>query len=213
MSKAGGYRFDNTSIAIFARVPQPGQVKTRLARGIGNVGATRAYSLMAEQTVRRVSQARLAPVSLYATPHSRSALFQRWRREYGVALHQQPTGNLGRRMHHVLGQCLRKHQAAVIIGSDAPALTTAQIAEALQSLNNGADAVFIPCEDGGYALAGLSRRCLRLFTGIRWGSSRVMQTTRARAITSGMRTCFLQPTWDVDNIVDLRRARRSGLLE
>ena len=212
MSTVNDYQFPGAHIAIFARLPQPGKVKTRLARSIGNIPAARAYRQMAEQTVRRVSQARLAPVTLYGTPHHCSALFRRWRRDYGVALRRQPAGELGRRMHHVLGQCLRTHQAVVVIGTDAPALEPEEIAAALQQLHEGADAVFIPCEDGGYALAGLNRRCQRLFTGIPWGRSRVMRITRTRMITTGTQGAMLSQSWDVDDASDLRRARRLGRL-
>ena len=212
MSTGNDYQFAGAGIAIFARIPQPGRVKTRLARRIGNIPATRAYRQMAEKTIRRVSQARLAPVTVYGAPHHCSALFRRWRRDYGVALRQQPAGDLGRRMNQVLGQCLRHKQAAIVIGTDAPALEVEQIAIALQKLHEGADAVFIPCEDGGYALAGLSRHCQRLFTGIPWGSSRVMQITRTRMTTTGAQGVLLPWSWDVDDATDLRRARRSGVL-
>lgn len=212
MSDHRTYRFPQMRIAVFARIPETGRVKTRLARGIGAVPATRAYRRMAEKTVARLSEARLAPVTVYATPHARAACFLRWRREYGVALRRQPDGPLGWRMHHVLGQALRKTEAAVVIGTDAPALDSEHIAAALESLQNGCEAVFVPCEDGGYALAGLNRRCLRLFSGIAWGSSRVMQTTRTRLVSTGVRARLLPPTRDVDTARDLRHARRCGLL-
>ncbi len=212
MSHTRGYRYPDARIAIFARLPQPGRVKTRLAQRIGNIPATRAYRQMAETTVRRISAAELAPVTLYATPHGSSALFQRWRRDYGIAIRQQPRGKLGRRMHHVLGQSLRDSRIAVVIGTDAPALDIGQVEAALQHLHEGADAVFVPCEDGGYALAGLRRRCERLFTGINWGSGRVTQTTRTRIATSGIHGVFLKSCWDIDDAAGLRRARRCGVL-
>jgi glycosyltransferase A (GT-A) superfamily protein (DUF2064 family) len=73
--------------------------------------------------------------------------------------------------------------------------------------------VFVPCEDGGYALIGLQRIEARLFDGIAWGGENVMADTRARLTGLGWRWRELETLWDVDRPEDYARLMESGLLE
>jgi glycosyltransferase A (GT-A) superfamily protein (DUF2064 family) len=85
--------------------------------------------------------------------------------------------------------------------------------QADHALREGADAVFVPCEDGGYALIGLQRVDARLFDCIAWGGDNVMADTRARLTGLGWRWRELETLWDVDRPEDYRRLLASGLLE
>ncbi|MDA1116706.1 MAG: DUF2064 domain-containing protein, partial [Proteobacteria bacterium] len=80
-------------------------------------------------------------------------------------------------------------------------------------LAGGADAVFAPAEDGGYALVALRRVSPRLFAGIEWGGPRVMAQTRERLLALGWRWRELRTVWDVDRPEDYRRLQRASLLQ
>ena len=104
-------------------------------------------------------------------------------------------------------------RAALLIGSDCPALTARHLRQADRALRDGADAVFVPCEDGGYALIGLKRVDARLFDGIAWGGETVMAETRSRLRGLGWRWRELETLWDVDRPEDYQRLLASGLLD
>jgi rSAM/selenodomain-associated transferase 1 len=195
-------------LIVFARAPVAGRVKTRLAPVLGRDGAARLHERLLENTLRTAKAARFARVHLYCAPHSRGRYFSALRRRYGVRLAAQGRGGLGERMH----RALRRHPGAVLIGSDCPALRPADLRAAARTLDRGADAVFSPAEDGGYALIGLRRSAAALFRGVAWGSSEVMAQTRARMERLGWRWRELRTVWDVDRPADLQRLGRSRLL-
>jgi glycosyltransferase A (GT-A) superfamily protein (DUF2064 family) len=116
-------------------------------------------------------------------------------------------------MHAAFESVLARHSRALLVGSDCPALTARHLREADQALRDGADAVFVPCEDGGYALIGLRRIDPLLFEGIRWGDDSVMAGTRDRLRSLGWRWRELETLWDVDRPEDYQRLLNSGLLE
>ena len=101
---------------------------------------------------------------------------------------------------------------AILIGSDCPALRARHLRHADQALRDGADAVFVPCEDGGYALIGLNRVDRRLFDGIAWGGDAVMAETRRRLAALGWQWRELETLWDVDRPEDYERLVASRLL-
>jgi len=195
-------------VIVFARSPEPGRVKTRLAPLLGERGAARLYARMLEQALRTASAARVGRVELYCASGIRSPYFKRIRECFGVRLQSQGRGDLGERMY----RALRRHPGAVLIGSDCPALRPADLRAAACALRAGADAVLSPSEDGGYALIGLRRAARSVFDGVAWGGPKVLDQTRTRLRRRGWRWRELRTVWDVDRPEDLARLRRSGLL-
>jgi len=100
----------------------------------------------------------------------------------------------------------------LLIGSDCPALSARHLRRAERILRDGADAVFAPCEDGGYALVGLRRLDRRIFDDIAWGRETVMAETRKRLSALGWEWRELDMLWDVDRPGDYQRLVASGLL-
>jgi rSAM/selenodomain-associated transferase 1 len=177
---------------IFARPALPGRVKTRLVPLLGKKGAARLYARMRARALRTAKSAGFTPKMLLST--------------------SQGPGNLGERMHRAMARMLEKHESAILIGSDCPAMKAADLQAAARALRSGVDAVFSPAEDGGYALIGLRRNSRRLFSGVAWGGPRVMAQTRRRLKTLRWRWKELRMLWDVDRPDDVRRLRRERLL-
>ena len=115
-------------------------------------------------------------------------------------------------MYRAFERTLRSHPYAVLIGSDCPALSRADLRAAARALRAGADAVLSPAADGGYALIGLRRVSRRLFDGIPWGGPQVMEQTRRRLKALRWRWRELRTLWDVDRPEDVARLRKSRLL-
>lgn len=201
-----------TALVVFAKAPQPGRVKTRLAPLLGESGAARLHARLVEDALRVAAQARFARIELHCAPRVRDPFFAALARRHRIRLRAQGAGDLGARMRRAFERVLRAADAAVLIGTDCPAMRTADLRAAASALREGADAVFCPAEDGGYALVGLRRVSSRLFTGIEWGSATVMSDTRARLRGLGWRWRELRTVWDVDRPEDYARLRRSGLL-
>jgi rSAM/selenodomain-associated transferase 1 len=199
-------------LIVFARAPVPGRVKTRLAATIGSLAAAQLHAQLLERAVATAVAARAGVVELHCAPDARHPRFRSLAERYGIALRAQPRGDLGERMHRALARALRSAEAAVLIGSDCPALRAADLRRAVRLLREGSDAVFAPAADGGYVLVGLRRSAPRLFSGIAWGGARVMAATRDRLRRLGWSWRELRALWDVDRPADHARLRRSRLL-
>ncbi len=196
------------ALIVFARAPEPGRVKTRLAPMLGEKGAALLHARLLERTLGTAKAAGFDIVYLYCDRGIRGSYFRGLKRRFGVQLRAQGSGDLGDRMF----RALRRHPGAVLIGSDCPALRPADLRAAIRALRAGADAVLSPAEDGGYPLIGLRRAARPLFEGVAWGSAQVLAQTRRRLARLGWRWKELRMLWDVDRPEDVLRLQRSGLL-
>lgn len=202
-------------LIIFSRAPRPGRVKSRLRSALGAAGAARLHARLLARAVATAHAARCGAVELHCAPHSGHPLFRALARRHGMRLRTQAGGDLGARMHAALAGALEgahaRADAAVLIGSDCPALRPADIRAAFAALRAGADLVLAPAEDGGYPLIGLRRVSSALFEGMPWGGPAVLRETRARASRLGWSVALLRTLWDVDRPRDVARLRRAKL--
>jgi rSAM/selenodomain-associated transferase 1 len=200
-----------TPVIVFAKAPRPGAVKTRLIPALGAAGAARLHERLVDRTLATVAAAGLGPLELCADPAGDPFLAAR-AAAHGAALAEQGSGDLGARMQRAFARVLAQAPAAILVGSDCPALTPAHLREASHALATG-DVVIGPAEDGGYVLIGLARVHPSLFEGIAWGGPEVLAQTRARLAALGWRAAELDPLWDVDRPEDLVRLAGDPLLE
>ena len=203
---------DGTAVIVFAKAPRPGAVKTRLVPLLAAEEAAALHARFVKRTIETARAASLHPVELYCAPDSDDPFFRFCAGHYGITTRAQAGDDLGERMWAAFGQALAVHARVLLVGSDCPALTARHLRQAERALRDGHDAVFIPCEDGGYALIGLKRADRKLFEGIEWGGNGVMTQTRARLAALGWRWHELETLWDVDRPEDYRRLVASGLL-
>jgi rSAM/selenodomain-associated transferase 1 len=204
---------DGTAVIVFAKAARPGAVKTRLVPLLGEEGAAALHVKLVRHTLDALRAASLKGAQLHCTPGTDDPFFWFCSGHYGVTLHEQAAGDLGQRMLVALKNALANHAAALLVGTDCPALTARHLRQAERVLREGDDAVFVPCEDGGYALVGLKRADAKLFDGIAWGGDQVMSDTRVRLQQLGWRWRELETLWDVDRPGDYDRLVRSGLLD
>ncbi|HET9385645.1 MAG TPA: TIGR04282 family arsenosugar biosynthesis glycosyltransferase [Gemmatimonadales bacterium] len=204
---------DVTAVIVFARAPRPGAVKTRLMPLLGAEGAAALHAQFVERTLTTAQATSLHPIELHCAPDTNDLFFQFCAEHYGITVKPQVEGDLGGRMWSAFRQALTAHARVLLVGSDCPALTPRHLRQAETALRDGADAVFVPCEDGGYGLIGLTRVDGMLFDGIAWGGTDVMAQTRARLQTLGWTWRELETLWDVDRPEDYQRLVESGLLD
>jgi uncharacterized protein len=184
-------------IIVFAKAPLPGAAKTRLIPRLGEWRAARLHARLILRTIDTALAARCGAVELHGT--RRHSFFKR----LNVGFRLQHGDDLGERMHYALSKAKKP---AILIGTDCPVLTTADLRRAARWLRGGADVVLAPAEDGGYALIGARRVSPSLFQGIAWGSEHVYEETVKR-LERGYRWRALRRVWDVDRPHDLDRLR------
>ena len=198
-------RNDSVAVAVFGKAPIAGQVKSRLIPALGAQGAARLHRSLVLRTLAAVQEARLGPVTLWCAPDTLHRFF-RALREQGVECRAQVGDDLGERMRNTL--CATLPMPTILVGTDCPPLQSSHLRAAADALLRGNDAVFIPAEDGGYVLIGLSAPALpALFEGVLWGEGCVMAQTRERL--TGLGYSWSEPAvlWDLDRPADLDRWR------
>ena len=204
---------EETAVIIFARAPRPGAVKTRLIPLLGAEGAAALHAQLVRRTLETARAASFRRIELHGAPNIDDPFFGFCAKHFAVALAAQAGGDLGARMLAAFVSAFAAHPRALLLGSDCPALTARHLLQADRALRDGADAVFVPCEDGGYALIGLRRVDARLFDGIAWGGATVMAETRKRLERLGWTWHEFETLWDVDRPEDYARLMKSGLLD
>jgi rSAM/selenodomain-associated transferase 1 len=192
----------STAVIVFAKAPVPGLAKTRLAPALGAAGAAALAERMLHHALAQAVAADVGPVELCAAPDASHPALQVAAAEVGAGLTEQGTGDLGLRMHRALARSLMRHGRALLIGTDAPALSALVLRQASSALLDH-DAVFVPAQDGGYALVGQRRADPRWFSDMAWSHNRVMEETRERLRAAGVRWAELPPVADIDEPGDL----------
>ena len=204
-------RRDNPAqVAVFAKAPVAGEVKTRLVPLLGAQDAAELHATLVRHALATARNSGLGPVSLWCMPETGHPFFAACAAQFGVSLHAQRGGHLGERMARAF-QGLLASGPALLVGSDCPSLRATDLRAAASSLATH-DAVFQPAEDGGYVLVGLARELPGIFEGQRWGEPSVMRDTRSRLRAAGATWREMPVRWDVDRPDDYRRLLASGLL-
>ena len=205
-------RYPNGRLVIMAKAPIAGHAKTRLIPALGAEGAASLQRVLVERQLAEALSAELAPLELWCAGDCLHPYFLACRERFGVTLHCQQGPDLGERLFHALESALHEADFAIVIGCDIPELNADVLLQACEAMQQGADAVIVPVEDGGYALMGLRRAEPLLFSQIEWGSDRVLAQTRDRLQQLGWYWHELPELWDLDRPEDLPRLMRLGRL-
>ncbi len=192
------------TLAVFAKAPVPGRVKTRLAVEIGTRPAATLYRHLGRAVVRETAGPGYRTVVWFAPPGARRAV-RAWLDGFGVTGYRsQGAGDLGARLRRAfLRQFADGDGAVVIIGTDCPEIRGRDVVRAFDALESY-DVVLGPARDGGYYLVGLRAPHPALFREIPWSTPNVMRVTRVRAATIGLRCKLLRQLRDVDSATDAR---------
>lgn len=191
------------ALLVFAKVPVPGQVKTRLTTLLTPEDAAAVYTAFLQDALAQYATLE-AEVLLFLGPSAAPVPGDLWPAALPV-LTQQGAG-LGERMQHAFATAFaRGATCAVIIGTDHPTLPSAYIEAAFAHLAHPHRLVIGPSEDGGYYLLGMNAPHPVLFENMTYSHAEVFAQTRRRMAQTGASVLEL-PTWyDVDTPADLRR--------
>lgn len=179
-------------LSIFARLPVPGKVKTRLIPVLGEEGAARLYAHLLGQTVAEARKSGLH-FELRVTGGEIAAFHDLFGEDMAVV--DQGDGDLGDKMARVAAP-------ALLIGSDCPGVTAPLLRAAAEALDNRR-VVLGPANDGGYYLIGFREPVPFLFEGMEWSTPRVFPETLARLAARGWGPAVLPELTDIDTAEDL----------
>lgn len=189
-------------LAIMAKAPRAGDVKTRLCPPLDPIEAAELARAFLADTIALVDSLPARRAMAYAPPDAH-AMFAAL--APGFTLVPQRGDDLGARLLHTFEDLLADGApAAVVIGSDIPTVPRAHLEAALGCVAD-ADVVLGPSDDGGYYLVGLSEPRPELFRDIAWSTSTVLDDTIDRARRLGLEVAILPSWFDVDTGADLER--------
>lgn len=205
------------AIAIIAKAPRPGHVKTRLQTLLNPDEAAALGAAFLRDTlanlVEAAGHAPIVPYVAYAPAGQEARFADLLPPEARLLLADGTDGDapgvqgFGRVLLDTTRALLaRGHAAACVLGADSPTLPTARLVRAARVLLAGqTDAVLGPADDGGYWLLGLTAPHPEPFANITWSTDRVATETRARLRSTGMTSLELGEWYDVDDPPALAR--------
>ena len=188
------------AMAVMAKAPRPGRVKTRLSPPL-TLDQTAALNVC----FLRDTTANLATIPATAglisyTPVGDEALFNGLLPDtFGLVA--QRGDAFGERLLAAAQDILALGYGAVcLIDSDSPTVPASAFSAAVEALQQPGDRVVLgPSHDGGYYLIGLKLAHSEPFERISWSTSTVLDETLARCDEAGLEVVLL-PTWyDVDD--------------
>ena len=186
-------------LIIFIRNPEPGRVKTRLAKTVGDDAALDVYRRLLRHTRHTAEAVSCMRFLFYA---DQIAPKDEWTGAM-FSKHLQSGIDLGERMLHAFELVFEQACGqAIIIGSDCPGIDPALIESAFDKLLDN-DVVIGPATDGGYYLLGLKRLHGELFRGKSWSTAAIFAQTVQDIESLGLRCAQLPVLTDVDEENDL----------
>jgi uncharacterized protein len=195
------------AVAIMAKAPRPGAVKTRLCPPLLAAEAAALYRCFLLDKIAAVQAlSGVRPMVAY-TPDEAQAEFAVLAPDFALVPQRGP--DLGARLHTTLASLLAAgHPGAIAVDSDTPTLPREFLQQAVDCLTGpGPDVVLGPTEDGGYYLIGVRVANRALFDDMPWSTSAVLEITLRRAAAAGLQTVCTPAWFDVDTPDDLRRLR------
>lgn len=196
-------------LLLFARLPELGKVKTRLAAEIGDERALEVYESMLRDLIANIGTSTPELEIEVMWPPTPTATGDALRRAFGPHSPAMQTGtSLGDRLSMAMSERFFFHRTEkiVIIGADDPFLTRELIDHALALLDS-VEYVLGPAGDGGYYLIGCRALAFDpdVFNDIEWSTSTVLTATLAKIAAIGRTVALLPEHYDIDTAADLDR--------
>ena len=193
----------NTSgVAVFAKNPALGRVKTRLAKTVGEQNALEVYLFLLKNILSEAEKVE-AHRYIFYDEDPVSPFFKQYKNRFNLIV--QDGEDLGSRMVNCFEKLFSVHQKVVIVGSDIPYLNKEIIESALDWINAHQVAVG-PNIDGGYYLIGFTKKSFSpdFFCQIKWSTSAVFEKTINKIKKVWYNPLVLPMLQDIDTKEDLK---------
>jgi hypothetical protein len=193
----------NRVLAIMAKAPRPGAVKTRLAPALSTEAVTDFYCCLLDDTLALARSLNDVEVAIVCPDSDVRELAQRAGDNASVVA--QKGEGLAAGLTSVFAHFAEGHQQRVIaFNSDSPHLPPAVLEDAFETLA-AHDLVVGPTHDGGYYLVGAKDFHPTLFEHDGMGTSNALGRLLFRARTLDLSVGFAAPFYDIDVAQDLSR--------
>lgn len=191
------------ALAVMAKAPRPGKVKTRLSPPLTAEQAAALNICFLQDTARNVADVSFlggASGVISYTPIGDEAAFDELLPE-SFTLIPQRGDTFDQRLLATAEDILACGFASVcLIDSDSPTVPAAAFEQAIEALSQPGDRIVVgPSSDGGYYLIGLKRVHVEPFTNISWSTSSVFAETCARISAAAIELVTLPLWYDVDD--------------
>jgi rSAM/selenodomain-associated transferase 1 len=189
-------------LIIFVKNPIAGQVKTRIARTVGNERAVQVYRHLLQHTQNITQGLPYHKVVYYGDFINPSDDWE------GYDKRLQTGDDLGQRMLNAFREQISEGSSGdriVIIGSDCLDITSNHIQLAFDALTI-ADVVIGPATDGGYYLLGMKQLFPFLFENMPWSQPELRQLTELAILQNSLTFELLAELTDIDEWEDYERA-------
>jgi uncharacterized protein len=189
---------------LFCRRPTPGAGKRRLARTVGDEAAFQLAEALLGCAVED-AESWNGPVIVSPESQSDAEWATGLLRRRGGVVAPQPSGTQGERLNAVDAR-LRSlgFEHLLFIGSDAPSLQARALEAAAAGLR-AVDVVLAPADDGGVTL--MASRCpWPALSDLPWSTADLGQALATRCREAGRTVSWVEGTYDVDELADLRTA-------
>jgi rSAM/selenodomain-associated transferase 1 len=183
-------------LIVFVKNKILGQVKTRLAKSIGDNAALIVYQELLAITKDETSKVN-ADKAVYYSDDIDTDTWENFDQQiqFGV--------DLGAKMRQAFMEGFEKdYQSIVLIGSDLPDISSEIIQKAFDALEKS-HIVFGPAADGGYYLIGLNQMYEKIFKNKPWSQPQLLKITTAELKKNLIPFSLLETLNDIDNYEDL----------
>ncbi|TGK78929.1 glycosyltransferase [Leptospira noumeaensis] len=191
---------DSNKLIIFAKHPELGKVKTRLAVSIGEEKTLDIYSELLNITTSVTSKLNVKKIVYWDHTKENPPY------EFGIGFDYevQEIGDLGFKMKMAFQkEFQRGTNKILIIGTDCPFLTENILFDAYRKLDDS-DFVIGPARDGGYYLLGMKEVSPFLFHSIPWSTKDVLSLTIESIRKENKTFSLIDELIDIDDIDDLK---------
>jgi len=197
-------RAGQCAMAIMAKAPRAGKVKTRLSPPLTLTESAALNICFLRDTAENLASLHGAAGMVCYTPVGDEAAFDGLLPS-GFALIGQRGDAFGERLLAAAEDILACGYGAVcLIDSDSPTVPAAAFQAAIAELAREGDRVVLgPSHDGGYYLIGLKRVHAEVFERITWSTASVLEETLERAGEAGIEVVLLPLWYDVDDAATL----------
>lgn len=183
-------------VIVFVKNFVHGQVKTRLAKTIGNQSALNVYKELVKITLKSVEELNVDK-RIYFSEEIDNSQGQGFKKTVQKGI------DLGERMKNAFSDGFTDgYDSIILIGSDLPDINSSIIQEGLQKLKN-TEVVLGPAVDGGYYLLGLQNIHDELFDDKPWSQSNLLNETKRELDKKKITYSLLTPLNDIDTYEDL----------
>lgn len=197
------------ALAVMTKVPQAGQVKTRLVPPLAPDEAAELNKAFLRDTAAAISNAASSEdacgIAVY-TPIGAELVYVDILPADFVLLPQRGE-SFGERLYFATVDLFKcGFESVCLIDSDSPTVPPENFARAVELLQRPGERIVLgPSDDGGYYLIGLKKPHREVFERIDWSTERVLDQTVRRAAESGLEVELLPPGYDIDDAAALRR--------